>query len=130
MLSLLQIELIHVACFLAPLDVTGNGYLCGVIFAVKNIQIFILYIVFACNKKKLTYGKGAIEYASPVLVINQMCLLNVNVVVVNFTIQIGQKFYTKLVKAISILKSRDGVKTVKNEQYDVDIVAGKYQFTR
>lgn len=28
------------------------------IFVVKNIPIFILYIVFACNKKKSIYGKG------------------------------------------------------------------------
>ncbi len=64
------------------------------------------------------------------LAINQMCLLNVNVVGVNFTTQTGQKFCTKLVKVILILRSRDGVKIVKSEQYDVGIVVGKYRFIR
>ena len=113
-----------------PLGVTGNGYLCGAVSVVKNIQVSILYTIYVCSKKKLTYGKEGIGYASPVLEINPTCLLNVNAVAANSIIQIEQRLCTKLAKAILISKSRDGVRTVKSERYDAEIVVKKYLFIR
>ena len=108
--------LVLVVCFHVLLDVMGSGYLCGAKFAVKNIQIIILYIVYMCNRKKLIYGKEATESVFHVPVINQICLFDANVVVGNFIIRIEQKFCTKSGKVIVMSKSEGGVRTVKNGQ--------------
>lgn len=90
-----QAELIHAVCFRVHLDAMGKEYLCSVVFAVKNTQVFISYITFECSRKKSIYGKEDIEYVFLVQETNQMFLLNANAVAVNFIIQIGRKFYMK-----------------------------------